>query len=71
MIALHNFLISWVLMLFIALTATVRIIIAPLFFILARGEYKQSTADRSNEVVDSLKAFADVTGDYFKRYWRE
>ena len=69
--ALHNFLISWVLMLCIAASATLRVFIAPFTFIFSLDKYKKSTEDKVNDVRNNMKKLGDVSGDYFKNYWKE
>jgi hypothetical protein len=69
--ALNNFLISWLWMFFIAAAATVRIVIAPVFFIFSYGNYKKSTAEKISHVRNNMKELGYVSGDYFKRYWKE
>jgi cell shape-determining protein MreC len=69
--ALHNFLISWVLMLCIAAAATLRFFIAPFTFIFIYDVYKKSTEDQVNYCHANLTKFVIGCSDYFKQYWRE
>lgn len=69
--ALNNFLISWLLMFFIAVAATVRLFISPFLFVFSLEKYNQSTAFKAADVVVNMTELGYLCSDYFKRYWRE